>query len=124
MYEEAAYKALSRKGVTLKKLWQKYNAMGAADGLRPLSYRQYCRRYAAWCQSPKITFHIHRYPRINLELDFAGKTLLVHDRRDSCLTTKVTVFVAALSYSDYFYCEGMAECDIRNWIRVCNNALD
>lgn len=122
--EETVYKALTRKGVTLKKLWNKYNAIGVVDGLRPLSYRQYCRRYAAWCDSKKITFHIQRYPGINLELDYAGKTLLIHDRRNPELTTDVTIFIAALSYSDYFYCEGMVECDIRNWIRVNNNALD
>ena len=37
--------------------------------------------------------------------------------------TKVTVFVAALAYSDYFYIEGMTCCDIANWIRVNNNAI-
>lgn len=121
--EEAVYRALSRKGETLKHLWLKYNAAGVVDGLKPLSYRQYCRRYARWTDSKKITFHIQRYPGINLELDFAGKTLLIHDRLNPELVTKVTIFVAALSYSDYFYCEGMTECDIRNWIRVNNNAL-
>lgn len=31
--------------------------------------------------------------------------------------------MAALSYSDYFYVEGMTCCDITNWLRVNNNAL-
>ena len=35
---------------------------------------------------------------------------------------KITVFIAALSYSDYFYIEGMICCDISNWLRV-NNTL-
>lgn len=35
--KEAVYKALARKGETLKHLWQKYNAVGTVDGLRPLS---------------------------------------------------------------------------------------
>ncbi len=61
--------------------------------------------------------------RVNLELDFAGKTLCIHDRHNPEETTKVTIFVAALTYSDYFYAEGMTECDIKNWIRVNNNAL-
>lgn len=122
--EEDVHRALSRKGVTLKYLWQKYNAAGIVDGLKPLSYRQYCRRYASWCDSQKVTFHIQRYPGVCIELDYAGKTLMIHDRMHPELTTKVTIFVAALSYSDYFYCEGMVECDIRNWIRVNNNALD
>jgi transposase len=35
----------------------------------------------------------------------------------------VTIFVAALSFSDYFYIEGMTCCDISNWLRVNNNAI-
>lgn len=122
--EEEVYRALSRKGETLKHLWQKYNAIGYVGDKKPLSYRQYCRRYSEWLDSSKITFHIQRYPGINIELDYAGKTLLIHDRHDPSQTTKVTIFVAAMSYSNYFYVEGMICCDIGNWIRVNNNALD
>ena len=122
--KEAVYKALARKGETLKHLWQKYNAVGVVDGKKPYSYRQYCRRYSEWTDSKHITFHIQRYPGVNLELDYAGKQLLIHNRRYPNETTKVTIFIAALTYSDYFYAEGMIDCDIRNWIRVNNNALD
>ena len=88
-----------------------------------MSYRQYCRRYSEWADSKQLTFHIQRYPGVNLELDYAGKQLYLHNRRNPDETTKVTIFIAALTYSDYFYAEGMTECDIRNWIRVNNNAL-
>lgn len=121
--KEAVYKALARKGETLKHLWQKYNAIGVVDGKKPMSYRQYCRRYSEWADSKQLTFHIQRYPGVNLELDYAGKQLYLHNRRNPEEITKVTIFVAALTYSDYFYAEGMTECDIRNWIRVNNNAL-
>ena len=121
--KEAVYKALARKGETLKHLWQKYNAIGVVDGKKPMSYRQYCRRYSEWADSKQLTSHIQRYPGVNLELDYAGKQLYLHNRRDPEETTKVTIFIAALTYSDYFYAEGMTECDIRNWIRVNNNAL-
>lgn len=121
--KEAVYKALARKGETLKHLWQKYNAIGTVDGRKPMSYRQYCRRYSEWVDSKKLTFHIQRYPGVNLELDYAGKQLYLHDRRNPEETTRVTIFIAALTYSDYFYAEGMTDCDIKNWIRVNNNAL-
>ncbi|HJB96868.1 MAG TPA: DDE-type integrase/transposase/recombinase, partial [Candidatus Mediterraneibacter intestinigallinarum] len=121
--KEAVYKALARKGETLKHLWQKYNAIGVVDGKKPMSYRQYCRRYSEWADSKQLTFHIQRYPGVNLELDYAGKQLYLHNRRNPKETTEVTIFIAALTYSDYFYAEGMTECDIRNWIRVNNNAL-
>ena len=121
--KEAVYKALARKGETLKHLWQKYNAIGVVDGKKPMSYRQYCRRYSEWADSKQLTFHIQRYPGVNLELDYAGKQLYLHNHQNPDETTKVTIFIAALTYSDYFYAEGMTECDIRNWIRVNNNAL-
>ena len=111
--KEAVYKALARKGETLKHLWQKYNAIGVVDGKKPMSYRQYCRRYSEWADSKQLTFHIQRYPGVNLELDYAGKQLYLHNRRNPDETTKVTIFIAALTYSDYFYAEGMTECDIQ-----------
>lgn len=120
---EEVHRALAKKGETLKHLWKKYNAVGTVSGLKPLSYRQFCRRYTAWLDSTKITFHIQRIPGVNLELDFAGKTLCIQDRRDPETTTKVTIFVATLSFNDYFYIEGMTCCDFSNWIRVNNNAI-
>ena len=121
--EEEVHRKLAKKGETLLHLWKLYNAEGEVDGKRPLSYRQYCRRYANWMGNKNVTFHIQRYPGVNLELDFAGKPLWLHDSRSPDVLTKVTIFVAALSFSDYFYVEGMTNCDIGNWIRVNNNAL-
>lgn len=120
---EEVHRALAKKGETLKHLWKKYNAVGTVEGRKPLSYRQYCRRYTTWLGSTKVTFHIQRFPGINTELDFAGKTLKLHDRCDPGSTLPVTIFIAALSFSDYFYIEGMTCCDISNWIRLNNNAI-
>lgn len=120
---EEVHRALAKKGETLKHLWKKYNAAGIVDGKRPLSYRQFCRRYTNWLESTKVTFHIQRVPGVSTELDFAGKKLSIHNRHDPALTTPVTIFVSALSFSDLFYIEGMTCCDISNWIRVNNNAL-
>lgn len=121
--EEEVHRKLAKKGETLLHLWKLYNAEGEVDGKRPLSYRQYCRRYSNWLGNKDVTFHIQRYPGVNTELDFAGKVLWLHDRRDPEALTKVTIFVSALSFSDLFYVEGMTCCDIGNWIRVNNNAL-
>lgn len=94
-----------------------------SHGKQPLSYRQYCRHYQRWLGSKNVTFHIQRSPGVSLELDYAGKTLWLSDRHNPERKTKVTVFVAALAYSDYFYVEGMTCCDIANWLRVNNNAI-
>lgn len=95
---EDVHRALTRKGETIKHLWKKYNVTGTVAGKKPLSYRQFCRRYANWLDSTKITFHIQRYPGVNTELDYAGKTLVLRDRRDPKKLTTVTIFVAALSF--------------------------
>ncbi len=104
---EEVHRALAKKGETLKHLWKKYKAIGIVNGRRPLSYRQFCRRYANWLDSSNVTFHIQRYPGINTELNYAGKTLSLHDRCDPKAIIPVTVFVAALSFSDLFYLEGI-----------------
>lgn len=69
---EEVHRTLSKKGESLKHLWKKYNAVGVVNGRKPLSYRQYCRRYSNWLDSTNVTFHIQRVPGINSELDFAG----------------------------------------------------
>ena len=120
---EAMHKALAKKGETLKRLWRKYNSIGVVDGRGPYSYRQYCQKYSQWLDEKKISYHIVRHPGVNLELDFAGKVLYLRNSRIPGAREKVTIFVATLSYSKYFYAEGMTCCDSRNWIRVNNNAL-
>lgn len=122
--KEEVYQALSKKGETLKHLWRKYNSAGFVDGRMPLSYRQFCRRYSEWSGAKSFTFHLQRQPGINIELDFAGKQLHIRDVKNPEVSTPVTIFVTALSYSGYFYAEGIIRCDIKNWIRVNNNALD
>lgn len=80
---EAVYKALARKGETLKHLWQKYNTAGIVDGRRPMSYRQYCRRYSEWADSKQLTFHI----RVSIsnwtlqEKRFAFMTVVIRKRQ-------------------------------------------
>ena len=92
--EEEVHRKLAKKGETLLHLWKLYNAEGEVDGKRPLSYRQFCRRYANWLGNKNVTFHIQRYPGVNTELDFAGKTLWLHESRDPEAMAKVTIFVA------------------------------
>ena len=120
---EALQRAISKKGETLKRQWRKYNAVGIVDGKRPYSYRQYCHRFSLFLGKKNTTFRINREPGVNLELDFAGKTLFLQDKKRPEIKSKFTIFVATLSYSKYFYAEGMLSCDISNWIRVNNNAL-
>ena len=124
----AIYKALPKKGETLKHLWRKYDAAGAVtatDGTvkHPYSYRQFCKIFSDWCETRNVTSRIPRYPAQNCELDYAGMCLYLKNRLTGDDTTKVTIFVATMSYSNYCYAEGLTDCDIQHWIAVNNHAL-
>ncbi len=124
----AIYKALPKKGETLKHLWRKYDAAGAVtadDGTvrHPYRYRQFCKIFSDWCEVQNVTSRIPRYPAQNCELDYAGMGLYLKNQLTGEETTKVTIFVATMSYSNYCYAEGLTDCDIQHWIAVNNHAL-
>ena len=53
-HPKEVHRALAKKGETLEHLWKKYNAVGSVNGRKPLSYRQFCRRYTTWLMVPII----------------------------------------------------------------------
>jgi hypothetical protein len=125
---EQVYKKLPKKGETLKHLWLKYDAAGPViqdDGSvhYPYSYRQFCKIYADWCEQRNVTSRIPRYPAQNCELDFAGMALYLKNKLTGEKSTKVTIFVATMSYSNYCYAEGIVKANIQNWIAANNHAF-
>lgn len=88
---EEACRALTRKDETLKYLWKKYLAPVEVNEKRLLSYRQYCRHYQNYLDFRNVTIHVPRTPGVNLELDFAGKTLWLSDRHNPEKKKQVTV---------------------------------
>ena len=125
---EIIYKKLPKKGETLKHLWRKYDAAGVVfdeEGKPqyPYSYRQFCKIFGDWCEERNVTARIPRYPAQNCELDFAGMSLYLKNRITGESSTKVTIFVATMSYSNYCYAEGMTSTKIPQWIAVNNHAL-
>lgn len=119
----AVVSAMKNKGETLKRQWRKYFSAGVVEGKEPYGYRQFCQRMADWVCDQETVSHILRNPGENMELDFAGMKLRLKSANPSEDGVEVVIFVATLSYSAYFYAEGLVCCDEENWIRVCNNAL-
>ena len=120
---ESVIKALKGKGQTLKRQWRIYDSKGVVNGKKPYSYRQFCQKIQDWVGSQETVNHFIRVPGENIELDYAGMQLHLTPEYPSMDEPKVTIFIATMSFSSYFYAEGMLECDEENWIRVCNNAL-
>ena len=115
--------SLKNKGQTLKRQWRLYDQVGIVNGKKPYSYRQFCQKIADWVDGQETVSHILRNPGENIELDYAGMKLSMKSMHLSEDDTEVTIFIATLSYSGYFYAEGLTCCDEKNWIRVCNNAI-
>ncbi|HKM08527.1 MAG: IS21 family transposase [Sphaerochaeta sp.] len=124
---EAIYKVLAKKGQTLKRLWRKYNAVGnrpSPEGMRrPYSYRQFCKHFSDWLGAKNLTCRIPRFPGQNVELDFAGMQLRLKNLYTGDFNTKVTIFLATMSFSDYCYAEGLVKCNIQGWLAVNTNAV-
>ena len=111
-------KELSRKGVTLKLLWQEY-LQEQPDGY---SYTQFLRRYKAWLGEPEVTMRQHYKAGEKMFVDFAGQTMDIVDP----LTGEVTpaqIFVAVLGYSNYIFPYALQSQGLADWIDAHNRAL-
>ncbi len=127
LYREPDYEKVltevGKKGQTIKRQWRIYNKEGVIEGKRPYGYRQFCQKLANWVSKQEVVGHIIRRPGENIELDYAGMKLYLKPAYPSEEETPVTIFIASLTYSDYFYAEGFITGDEKTWIRLCNNAL-
>lgn len=121
-FEEIAKAMSTRKNMTLVYLWNRYTQRCKEEGGRPYQYRQFCKRYADWCEENQQTMHFNAVPGQKMEVDFAGKTFQFIDRLTGELVD-IVVFVAVLPYSQYIYAEGMASTKEPQWIEVNNHAL-
>lgn len=121
-YPEVHKAMTTRKNMTLVYLWNRYAKRCSEDGSRPYQYRQFCKRYADWCEDNKETMHFSPVPGQKMEVDFAGKTFQFVDRITGELVD-IVVFVAILPYSQYIYAEGMVSTKEPQWIEVNNHAL-
>ena len=120
---EAVSKAMSsRQNMTLIVLWNRYSKRCRDGGLKFYSYRQFCEKYAKWCEENKETLHFNAVIGQKMEVDFAGKTFQMVDHLTGELV-EIVVFVAVLPYSQLIYAEGMVSTKEPQWIAVNNNAL-
>lgn len=121
-YAEVNRQMKSRKNMTLVYQWNRYRKQCDADGLKSYSYRQFCERYAMWCDQNNETTHFQAVIAQTMEVDFAGKTFVLVDRLTGEILD-IVVFVAVLPYSQMIYAEGMLSTKESQWIKVNNNAL-
>jgi transposase len=69
-----------------------------------------------------ISVRIDIEPGVCAEIDWAGDALYIYDPVSE-LKIKTSLFVATLSFSDYFYAEAFLDQKVRSWIYGHVNAL-
>lgn len=112
---------MAKPGVTLTLLWAEYCEQCQAEKVIPFKYTQFCDYYRKYVSTSKATMRIKRKPGEIMEVDWAGKTLLVHDQHTG-ETVKAYVFVAVLPCSLYAYAEAFPSMESANWIAGHVNA--
>ena len=109
---------LSRKGMTVKKLYEEYHT-GHPDGYLKASFGMKLRQFML--QTNAIG-HVEHRAGDQMYIDFAGNRLEIVDEATAGIR-KVEVFVAILPCSHYTYCEAVWTQKKEDLIKACENAI-
>ena len=109
---------LSRKGMTVRKLYEEYHA-GHPDGYLQSSFGMKLRQFML--QTNAIG-HVEHRSGDRMYIDFAGDRLEIVDEA-TAEVRKVEVFVAILPCSHYTYCEAVWTQKKEDLIKACENAM-
>lgn len=109
---------LSRKGMTVKQLYEEYHA-DHPDGYLRASFGMKLRQFML--QTNAIG-HVEHRAGDQMYVDFAGDRLEIVDEA-TAEVRKVEVFVAILPCSHYTYCEAVWSQRKEDLIKACENAL-
>ena len=109
---------LSRKGMTVKKLYEEYHT-GHPDGYLKASFGMKLRQFML--QTNAIG-HVEHRAGDQMYIDFAGDRLEIVDEATAGIR-KVEVFVAILPCSHYTYCEAVWTQKKEDLIKACENAI-
>ena len=109
---------LTRKGVTVKSLYEEYRA-NRPDGYGHASFGLYIQRYRL---VSRPVGHVEHYAADQMYIDFAGDRLRIVDEHSGEVRS-VEVFVAILPCSHYTYCEAVWSQKKEDLIKACQNAL-
>mgnify|MGYP002649154728 CR=1 FL=1 len=109
---------LSRKGMTVRKLFTEYRT-DHPEGFRESAFKRAVRQYRF---HTKVVGHVEHYAADQMYVDFAGDKLEVVDEMTGEVK-KAEVFVAILPFSHYTYCEAVWSQRKEDLIKACQNAF-
>ena len=109
---------LSRKGMTVRKLFNEYKSEHP-DGFQESVFKRAVRQYRFHIA---VVGHVEHYAADQMYVDFAGDKLEVVDEMTGEVK-KAEVFVAILPFSHYTYCEAVWSQRKEDLIKACQNAF-
>jgi transposase len=115
---KTVHKELSRKGVTLKLLWEEYRQT-TPEGF---SYAQFLRHYRRWNGKLHVSMRQRHKAGEKLFVDFAGHTMDVVDPETGEVST-AQIFVATLGFSNLTFVRALSSQGLEDWIEAHNRAL-
>jgi transposase len=108
---EDVHRDLSRRGVTLRLLWQEYREK-YPDGYGRSQFQEHYRR---WNQSHTTSMRLPHKGGEALEVDYAGMTLPITNPETGEIR-EAAVFVAVLPASNYVYAEIQSSQELQHWL--------
>jgi len=100
------------KHVTLRLLWEEYQA---AHGEAALRYSAFCDRYRDWARRLRRSMRQRHYAGEKLFVDYAGRTVPIYGA--TCEEAyRAPLFVGALGASGYAYAEATRTASLPDWL--------
>jgi transposase len=112
-------KEMTRKGVTLKLLWEEYRASSP----NAYSYSRYARMYRAWCKKSSLVMVQHHVAGEKLFVDWAGLKLAIQDPKTG-EPWQASVFVSATGPSQYVFAKAYANEKSCSWLTAHVEAFE
>jgi len=112
---EKIHREMKKAGVTLTLLWSEYCEECRSSARKPLMYTQFCEHYRRYFQKTKASMHLPHKPGEQAEVDWAGQPAYLTDP-DTGEQISVSLFVAALSYSQCGYAEAFLTQNKESWL--------
>jgi transposase len=108
---EEVHRELSRRGVTLRLLWQEYREK-YPDGY---GRSQFCEHYQRWNQAHTTSMRLPHKGGEVMEVDYAGMSVPITNP-ETGEVRQAQVFVASLPASSYIYAEVQPSQELQHWL--------
>lgn len=104
-----------RNGVMRKTLWAEYVREAERKGLKAYKLSRFNEIVTEFAEANDYAVEVDKAPGFKCEVDWVGDSAYFVDN-DTGEMIRVHVFVMALPYSSYFYCEGFIDEKMDSWL--------